>query len=267
MTTLPVFLASEPLPGVDGSGTLTGPEGRHAATVRRIRRGEQLMLTDGAGGLARCEVLGAADDRVELRVLARVDEPAPPLRVTLVQALIKGDRGELAVELATETGVDVITPWRAARCIARWEPGPRTEKALRRWRDTATSAAKQARRSHFPTVTDPASTEEIAQRCRIGVVTLVLHEGAQRGLIDVELPAEGEVVIVVGPEGGISPQEIEELTSVGAVAVRLGPQVVRASTAGSVALSVIGALSERWRMTQLGDTPAATATESYISDE
>jgi 16S rRNA (uracil1498-N3)-methyltransferase len=162
---LPVFLAAGlPVPGA--TVVLDGPEGRHAATVRRMRAGEQLMLSDGAGGLARCEVVAAHRDVVELRVLLRRHEPAPALRVTLAQALLKGDRGELAVELATEAGVDAVLPWQAERAIARWDAGPRGARALERWRETARQAAKQARRAVVPDVAAVMGTAELANRCR-----------------------------------------------------------------------------------------------------
>ncbi|GAA2776687.1 hypothetical protein GCM10010470_06730 [Saccharopolyspora taberi] len=137
---LPVFSVDE-LPGVGGT-TLSGPEGKHAATVRRIGAGERLLLSDGRGGMARCEVVEAARDSLALTVEETWRVPQPRLRVRLAQALVKGDRGELAVELATEAGVDAVLPWKAARCVARWDDGPRGAKALARWRRIAAAAAK-----------------------------------------------------------------------------------------------------------------------------
>ena len=252
MSTLPVFLSTG-LPTPGATVVLDGPEGRHAATVRRMRAGEQLMLCDGAGGLARCEVVAAHRDFVELRVLLRRREPAPALRVTLAQALLKGDRGELAVELATEAGVDAVLPWQAERAIARWDAGPRGAKALERWRETARQAAKQARRAVVPDVATVVRTAELADRCLGATVTLVLHESAVESLPSVTLPAAGDVLLVVGPEGGITDAELAVLTAAGARSVRLGPQVLRASTAGAVALAVVGALSSRWAVSPSGD--------------
>ncbi|MFN2495795.1 MAG: 16S rRNA (uracil(1498)-N(3))-methyltransferase [Pseudonocardiaceae bacterium] len=245
MTSLPVFLADQ-LPVVGAETVLDGPEGRHAATVRRLRAGEQLLLSDGRGGLAGCEVLDSGRDRLRLRVLRRVSEPAPALRVTLAQALVKGARGELAVELATEAGVDAVLPWRAARCVAHWEDGPRGAKALARWRDTARQAAKQARRGWLPEVGEPVGTPALAQRCAAAAGCLVLHEAAADPLPSVPLPDAGELLLVVGPEGGITEAELTELTAAGARPVRLGPAVLRASSAAAVALGAIGALSGRW---------------------
>ncbi|MCO1577612.1 16S rRNA (uracil(1498)-N(3))-methyltransferase [Crossiella sp. SN42] len=239
-----VFHVDE-LPSGD-SARLDGPEGRHAATVRRMRVGEHLVLSDGAGGLARCAVTEVGKDFLGLEVLARRLEPAPSPRVTLVQALVKGDRGELAVELATEAGVDAVHPWRAARCVARWEDGPRGAKALARWRSTALQAAKQARRAWVPEVGEPLGTGQLTQLVKDSARTLVLHEAAEVGLAEVELPAEGELLIVVGPEGGITESEIARLTESGAVPVRLGHTVLRASTAAAVALGALGVLTGRW---------------------
>jgi len=233
-------------------GELSGAEGRHAVTVRRTRVGERLRLGDGRGGLATVEVVEVGRDRLMLRVLdrRRVDPPRP--RVTLAQALVKGERGELAVELATEAGVDAVLPWRAARCVARWDDGPRGAKALARWRSTVASATKQARRAWLPAVGEPVDTAELARRCAglaaAGGAALVLHESATLAIRPAlqELGPLAELLLVVGPEGGVTDDELVELASAGARPVRLGPQVLRASTAAAVALGAIGALTERW---------------------
>jgi 16S rRNA (uracil1498-N3)-methyltransferase len=243
-SSLPVF-AVERLPE-GGRTTLDGQEGKHAATVRRLRAGEQLLLSDGHGGLARCEIEEVGRDTLGLAVADTWHVPRPRLRVCLAQALVKGDRGELAVELATEAGVDSVVPWRASRCVARWDDGPRGAKALARWRSTAAQAAKQARRPWTPPVAEPVTTRELAEAIRGTDAALVLHEAAQSSLVSVDLPADGELVLVVGPEGGITEEELSALTAVGARPVRLGPTVLRASTAAAVTLGALGALTERW---------------------
>jgi 16S rRNA (uracil1498-N3)-methyltransferase len=216
---------------------LDGPEGRHAATVRRIRVGEVLDLVDGSGIRCTGSVVATTKDTVTVEVTARVvEEPASP-RLTLVQALAKGDRGELAVELATEVGIDVIVPWQAARCMVSWS-GERGAKALERWRSTAREAGKQSRRAWFPEVTEPLSTAQVAA---LSGTLLVLHEAAGTRLS--ELPLEGDVVLVVGPEGGVSPEELAQL---GGTPVRLGPSVLRTSTAGAAAAAVVSSRTGRW---------------------
>jgi 16S rRNA (uracil1498-N3)-methyltransferase len=226
-----------------------GDEGRHAATVRRTRVGEVVDLVDGRGTRVTGTVTGTAKDTLTVEVTSRVLEPAPSPRITLVQALAKGDRGELAVERATEVGVDTVVPWAAARCVVKWE-GERGEKALERWRSTAREAAKQSRRAWFPSVTPLARTADVAT---LGGQLLVLHESAQTPLTAVPLSvarggsdATAEVVLVVGPEGGISDEELAALVAAGGTAVRLGDSVLRTSTAGAAAISVVSARTGRW---------------------
>ncbi|MPZ67180.1 MAG: 16S rRNA (uracil(1498)-N(3))-methyltransferase [Pseudonocardiaceae bacterium] len=248
---MPVFLTT-PLADEGERTVLDGDEGRHAAAVRRLRAGEQLLLSDGSGALARCEVTAARRDELELRVLRRWAEPPPALRVTLAQALVKGDRGELAIELATEAGVDAVLPWRAERCVARWDDGPRGVKALQRWRSAARQSAKLARRGIVPQVAEPVDTAVLAQRCRHAALPLVLHEGAAQALPSVSLPDSGEVLLAVGPEGGITDAELDGLVGAGACPVRLGPTVLRSSTAAVVALGALGALTSRWGIRSSG---------------
>ncbi|MBN6037554.1 16S rRNA (uracil(1498)-N(3))-methyltransferase [Amycolatopsis sp. 195334CR] len=243
----PVFLV-EALPAGDRA-VLDGEEARHAATVRRLRVGERLVLTDGRGGAARCvteSVQGGRDALLSLRVEESWFEPEPGLRVVVAQALAKGDRGELAVELATEAGVDEIVPWRAARSVAKWEDGPRGDKALARWRSTARAAAKQARRTWLPPVTEPMSTKQLAALAGEVDLALVLEAEAGVRLPDVALPAAGRLLLVIGPEGGIGADELAALSDAGARPVRLGQTVLRTSTAAAVALGALGALTPRW---------------------
>lgn len=246
--TPPVFLVNA-LP--DGAhAVLDGEEARHAVTVRRMRAGEELMLSDGAGGLAWCVVDAVRPGRapeLELGVRSRWSVPVPAPRVTVVQALVKGDRGELSVELATEAGADAIVPWQAARCVARWEDGPRGAKALARWRSAVRAAAKQARRARVPEVREPVGTGELASMLRGGTAGLVLDADARCPIAEVPLPADGELLVITGPEGGIAPDELDTLRTAGATPVRLGPSVLRASSAAAVTLGALGVLTERWK--------------------
>lgn len=224
---------------------LDGPEGRHAAAVRRLRPGERVDLTDGAGLLVECVVASAGRDSLELSATARHRTPSPAPRVVVVQALPKGDRGELAVETMTEVGVDVIVPWAAARCVTQWRP-ERRAKALGRWRTTAQEAAKQARRAWLPEIRDLASTREAAALVAAADLAVVLHESASSPLSALDVPAAGEIVVVVGPEGGITAEELAGFSSAGGVAAVLGPTVLRTSTAGVAAASVLLSRSGRW---------------------
>lgn len=246
-TTAPVFLVEE-LPA-GPRAVLRGDEARHAVTVRRMRVGERLTLADGAGSGAGCVIEAVRvgrDPELDLAVGERWTEPAPRPAVTVAQALAKGDRGELAVELATEAGADAILPWRAERSVARWEEGPRGTKALARWRSTARAAAKQARRLRVPPVRPPVGAAGLAEAVGAATVAYVLEGTATARLTELDLPADGELLLIVGPEGGISDAELRTLTEAGAIPVRLGPTVLRTSTAAAVALSALGALTSRW---------------------
>lgn len=239
----------DPLPGTGATAVLDGPEGRHAATVRRIGVGERLVLADGRGRVADAEVTTAGKDRLELLIgdVRVLDEPTP--RVTLIQALPKAERSELAVELATEAGVDAVIPWQALRCVAKWE-GPKLAKGVARWRNAATSAAKQSRRASVPDVADLHKSAAVVTVVRDavarGAVVAVLHESATTPLAALPLAEAAELFLVVGPEGGLDDSEIAALTQAGATAVLLGPTVLRTSTAAAVALGAIGVLTDRW---------------------
>jgi 16S rRNA (uracil1498-N3)-methyltransferase len=240
---LPYFLVDR-LPD-RGPFELTGAEGRHAATVRRLRTGESLVLTDGRGGVATATVTEVGRGELSVQV-DQVERHHPPaVRVTLVQAIPKGDRGELAVELATEAGVDAVVPWAAQRCVVRWTPD-RAAHGVEKWRSAARAATKQSRRSFVPPVGELASTGDVVALVGRGGVALVLDDAASSALRTVQLPDFGDVVLIVGPEGGLTEEELTVFQTAGAVPVRLGPQVLRTSTAGAVALGALGVLTGRW---------------------
>lgn len=213
--------------------------------MRRIRAGERVDLTDGSGGLAECTVRTVRTDGLELHVGQRRYEPRPAPRLVVVQALAKGDRSELAVELMTELGVDEIVPWAAQRSIATWR-GDRAVTALHRWRATARAATKQSHRTWLPVVTQLSDTAAVIQRIGAAAAGVVLYEAATAALGTAELPAAGDLVMVVGPEGGIAPEELAAFTGAGALACRLGPSVVRTSTAGAAAIAAISPRLGRW---------------------
>jgi 16S rRNA (uracil1498-N3)-methyltransferase len=228
---------------------LGGAEGRHAATVRRLVAGERLDLSDGAGLLCMAEVTAVVGQVLHARVLSRSLVPRPSPRITVVQALAKGDRDERAVETMTEVGVDVIVPWQASRSIVRWD-SPRAQKAVTRWRTTAREAAKQSRRPWLVDVplleTTSAVVARLAAAVGAGGVAVVLHEVSDAPLRAVTFPTDGEVVLVVGPEGGIADDEVAAFEAVGAAVRRLGPTVLRTSTAGTVAAAIVMSNSGRW---------------------
>lgn len=224
---------------------VAGPEGRHAVAVVRVRPGETVLLSDGAGSRAEAVVVSVDRQSFAARLGAVTHTPGRVPRFVLVQALAKGDRDEQAVETATELGVDEVVPWQAARSVAQWR-GEKTEKGRQRWLAIATAAAKQSRRADVPVVAPLASSGDVARRVERAACALVLHEEATVPLASVELPSSGDVVVVVGPEGGLTDDEVASLTTAGGYAVRLGPEVLRTSSAGPAALAVLSAMA-RWR--------------------
>jgi 16S rRNA (uracil1498-N3)-methyltransferase len=252
--TAPLFLL-EPgdLDAVTAGGSLVlgGAEGRHAATVRRLAAGELVDVSDTEGTVARCRVTdvvataGKRPDGLLLTVLRVDQERSAGPRFVLVQALAKGGRDDLAIEAATELGVDEVVPWQADRSVVVWR-GSRGEKAHGAWVATVRAAAKQSRRARVPAVARAVTTPALATRARAAALTVVLHEVARTPVGSLALPDSGDVLLVVGPEGGISPEELAALTAAGAVPARLGPHVLRSSTAGPAALAVLSARG-RWR--------------------
>lgn len=241
----PVFLVPPGTVEPGGTITLDGPEGHHASAVRRLRAGERADVSDGTGILASCEVIAVGSGTVDLRVQSVTPVPPPSPSLTVVQALPKGDRGELAVEMMTEIGADAIVAWQAARSVARWQ-GARGEKSLEKWRRTAREAAKQARRAWIPAVTGPAGLDDVRELVSGAARAIVLEAAAAVPLSGLDLPGSGPVVLVVGPEGGLTDGERTALAAAGATEARLGPTVLRTSTAGAAASAVLLTRSGRW---------------------
>lgn len=225
---------------------LTGSEAHHATAVRRLRVGEAVTVGDGRGVWLTGVCERAAQKDVAVRVSARRDVAAASPRLVLVQALAKGDRDELAVQAATELGVDEVVPWQAARSVSRWD-AVKAAKGRARWTTIVREASKQAHRAWVPDVADAADTAELVRRAAASRV-LVLEPSAPARLAAVGLDASDarDVMLVVGPEGGIAPEELDALSRAGATPVALGETVLRTSTAGPAALSVVNLLLGRW---------------------
>ncbi len=223
---------------------LEGDEGRHAAAVVRLRAGERFLVADGAGRRLLCEAEAVDRASVRGRVLEVTDEPEPAPRFVLVQALAKGDRDEQAIEAATELGVDEVVPWQAERSVAVWR-GERATKSLAKWTAVVARATKQSRRARLPRTSPVVDLTGLVARVQQAAVTVVLHEDATEPLVGIALPAAGDVLVVVGPEGGISARELDALTAAGARPLRLGTTILRSSSAGPAALAVLNAAS-RW---------------------
>lgn len=228
---------------VGGTITVTGSEARHAITVGRLVVGERMRLGDGRGLIASGTVSAVDGDAFELRVESTLfdDEPSPQL--WLAQALAKGGRDELAVQAATELGVDGVIPWAASRSIVKWE-GAKVSKHEQRWRSILREATKQSVRSRIPALKPLATTADLASLGNEFQV-LVLDPTAQESLLSFATDGR-DVLVVVGPEGGIAPAELTRLLAAGAGGVRIGSNVLRASTAGPAAIAVLNAMLGRW---------------------
>ncbi|MFV0253764.1 MAG: 16S rRNA (uracil(1498)-N(3))-methyltransferase [Beutenbergiaceae bacterium] len=250
--TAPVFI-SDPgsLTGLSPgrTWTLRGPEARHAASVQRLRPGEAIEIVDGDGVRLRGRVAAAVPGEVQVEVIDLHAEPAAQQRFVLVQALAKGGRDEMAVEAATELGVDAIRPWQSQRSVVQWR-GDKAAKGEHRWRALVHAAAKVARRARLPRVDPFVRGEElvdvVADAVRAGAVVLLLHEQAATPMSTAPVDAAGEVMVIVGPEGGISDDEVRVLVAAGARCVLMGSNVLRSSTAGPAALAVLAQRVGRW---------------------
>jgi len=235
-----LFLRDDVDVPVGGVLRLDGPEGRHAAQVRRIRVGESVLVANGRGDAVRGVATLVGDGFVELSVAQSLSTPTRPHRWIAAQALAKSGRDDDAVEAMTELGIDEVVAWQASRSIVRWEG--KADKALDKWRATVREAAKQARRFTVPDVSYATTVDVCALAGRCAQV-FVLHESANHYLDDVPLVTSGAVLFVVGPEGGITPDELATFEAVGGVPVRVADDVLRASTAGVVALAQLQAMA------------------------
>lgn len=248
----PAFVCEGTDAGIGDQIVIDGAEGRHAATVQRIGVGEEIDLVDGSGRRWHCEVTGATKTTLSCRVLSVAEEMMPGPRIVLVQALAKSGRDELAIETAVEVDIDEVWAWQASRSVVVWR-AERAEKSRAKWADAVRAAAKQSRRSTIPEVVGPLNTRALTERIRSAVsdggAALVLHESADRSWADAVLPEVGsdaDVLVIVGPEGGISDEELADFTAAGAQPALLGPHVLRTSTAGPIATALLNQRLRRW---------------------
>ena len=242
----PVYVQEFPTPPTVGEVIeLTGDEGRHAVSVKRTGVGEQIELVDGHGTRAVITVTGVSGkDQLVGVVDCVANEPVPRPTVMVIQALPKAARSELTVDLLTQAGADVIVPWQADRSVANW--GKKQDKGLAKWRAAARAAAKQSRRSRIPEITPVADQAAVVALIQVAPLALMLHEDATGKITDQPVAQADSVVLIIGPEGGISPAELDAFTTAGAHPVRLGPEILRTASAGMVALAALGAVTDRW---------------------
>lgn len=223
--------------------TLAGDEGRHAATVKRMRAGEVINLCDGKGIRAIATVTKVNKHSIDVDISNVSFEEAPEPKFVVVQALAKGERAELAVEMLTEVGADAIIPWKAEHSIGKWDADG---KGLEKWRRTSRESAKQSRRAWIPEISGLHTTQQICELMSQAQSVFVLHESADQALAACAIREQGTIMIVVGPEGGISPDELAAFATAGARVVHMGASVMRTSTAGAIAVGGLLMRSQRW---------------------
>ena len=245
MTSRLFFAAPGALEGsvVGDNVAVSGDEARHAVVVSRLEAGDTVQVADGSGRVVEGEIVGATREQLTVRIASLREFDQPTTRFVLMQALAKGGRDEQAIEAAIELGVDGVIPWQADRSIVQWR-GDKAVKAHRKWESLALAACKQSRRSTVPVVEQLLTSRAAVARLQEADAVVILHEDAEASVAEFDVPA-GEVVLVVGPEGGITPDELAAFEGAGGCAIRLGPTVLRASNAGPTALAVLLARS-RW---------------------
>jgi len=234
----PLFHKENLVAVVGGTLTLDGPEGKHAVAVRRLRVGEAIQLSDGKGQRVRGVVSDLGQNQLTLTVEEVLHEEHPARELVLVQALAKGDRDELAIQAATELGVSAIIPWQSNRSISRWD-GAKQAKGQARWQLIVSEAAKQSLRAFTPEVANIVETKELAKQVKDFDLVLVLDTSATLLVTEIDIPKTGRIALVVGPEGGIEPSDLDLLVSQGAVLISLGSNVLRTSTAGPALLAAM----------------------------
>lgn len=244
---LPVFVADQPLTDAGARVGLSGTEARHAIQAQRILVGEHIELIDGTGTRAVVEVeaISAKNQLVGIIESITHEPPASP-QVTVVQALPKSERSELAIDLLTQAGANMIVPWQANRCIAKWPTSAKQQKGVAKWEAAALAAAKQSRRAYIPQITGLKTTLDVEKLIAKADLALVLDEQAEESLKHLPLAGAENIVLIIGPEGGITEEELAAFQAAGAKAIVLGPEVLRTASAGMVALAAIGMRTARW---------------------
>ena len=242
----PLFIS--PIPSNTKAGSkikIAGAEAKHAMSVRRLQIGEAISVSDGQGQKARGKVSQLSKDFLELNVesIESIERPKPQL--ILVQALAKGDRDEMAVQACTELGIQTVIPWQSERSVSIWKPEKQDKHRLR-WQTIATEASKQSLRPFIPEVERVLGTSELVERLKQFDLTLVLDPTSSTSLTSVSLSGHQSIAIVVGPEGGISPEELGQFGSAGLSLVGLGSGILRTSTAGVAVVSYLQATLGNW---------------------
>lgn len=223
---------------------LSGSEAHHAIKVRRVTEGEIVFITNGEGLVVEAIVLKIESGKsllLESKQTQQQNQKKPIIAVA--QALAKGDRSDLSVELLTEVGVDEIIPWQANRSVSKWDE--KEDKALEKWIQISRESSKQSRRGIFPKITNVLKSPNLVNIFNKFSKVIVLDPDSPKKIIDqIENNLES-YLLVIGPEGGIEKEELDLFKKHHAVDARLGDSILRTSSAGAIGASILMS-STRW---------------------
>jgi 16S rRNA (uracil1498-N3)-methyltransferase len=212
----------------------------HAIKVLRIAAGEIFNLSDGKGAWSRVNVLNVNKKSMSVKVLETGFEEALPQQFTIVQAIPKGDRIKESIEMSTEGGADRIVMWKATRSIGR------ADEKIDKLQNTAREASKQSRRFRIPEVAGVASTDSVVDEIAKADLALVFHESAVQTISQIVTPGATKVAIIIGPEGGLTAEELETFAAAGAKVVLMGRPILRSAHAGLAALAAVNTALSVW---------------------
>ena len=221
---------------------LENEEAHHAIKVLRLNTGEVIKISDGVGNWVSGPIVEIAKKELYVSITERGEIQAAKPELVLVQAITKSDRNKEMLELAVEAGVDRIIPWQSERSISKWQ-----SDSEQKWQVGIKQSCKQARQVKLPQLMQVMSTSEVIKSIGEGGFGIVFHEEASTKFSDLTIPnSQSSVYLVIGPEGGISEQELLSFQNNGSKVVRLGDTVLRSAHAGFAALSAVQTKLGRW---------------------
>jgi 16S rRNA (uracil1498-N3)-methyltransferase len=221
---------------------LENEEAHHAIKVLRLNTGEVIKISDGVGNWVSGPIVEIAKKELYISITERGEIQAAKPELVLVQAVTKSDRNKEMLELAVEAGVDRIIPWQSERSISKWQ-----SDSEQKWQVGIKQSCKQARQVKLPQLMQVMSTSEVIKSIGEGGFGIVFHEEASTKFSDLTIPnSQSSVYLVIGPEGGISEQELLSFQNNGSKVVRLGDTVLRSAHAGFAALSAVQTKLGRW---------------------
>lgn len=232
------FVAPEEL--VNDTIELTGAQAHHAISVLRVQKDEILRIADGQGNWVEGPITNLRKDALVIDVRRRGADINPKVEIAVAQALLKGDNQKSAIDQLVQAGVSRIIPWHAQRSVG-------TVDKSEKWLESIVSAARQSRRSQLPELEPVTDLKSLIESCSRYDLVIALHEGATKKLSDL-LPLSHlrKVLLIVGPEGGMSNEEIELIKGADLEPVQMGETVIRADLAGALALAALNALTGTW---------------------